>query len=413
MTKLSELSKLLRKILVGGVCAVWVAGVVSAAGVGGAGVVGGAAFADPLATATALPRGDEIVIYVGDGCPHCAKVEAYVEEEGYAEIFNLEFKEVYHDSANAMEMGEVADYFGIDLFDRGIPFLVTATEYKKGDKPIIDFLDDKYDAWRIANPGAGGNGDGDGNGGAGGSGAGGAGVGGDGFDPGTTNSAKKLTIPLLIGAALVDAINPCEFAVLIILLTTILAQGVKRRALWAGLMFSLAVFLSYLAMGLGLYGALASVGISLTFMKVIGVVAILLGLFNLKDVFFYGKGFVMEVPFGWRPKMKAILRSVTSPAGAFVIGLLISLFLLPCTSGPYIVVISMLGQEGMFWQAVRLLILYNLIFVSPMLFITFAVYKGFSVERAEEIRQKRLKVLHLIAGVILIVMGIVILMGYV
>jgi len=238
-------------------------------------------------------------------------------------------------------------------------------------------------------------------------------VGGDGFDPGTTNSAKKLTIPLLIGAALVDAINPCEFAVLIILLTTILAQGVKRRALWAGLMFSLAVFLSYLAMGLGLYGALASVGISLTFMKVIGVVAILLGLFNLKDVFFYGKGFVMEVPFGWRPKMKAILRSVTSPLGAFVVGLLISLFLLPCTSGPYIVVISMLGQEGMFWQAVRLLILYNLIFVSPMLFITFAVYKGFSVERAEEIRQKRLKVLHLIAGVILIVMGIVILMGYV
>ena len=111
--------------------------------------------------------------------------------------------------------------------------------------------------------------------------------------------------------------------------------------------------------------------------------------------------------------MKAIIRSATSPVGAFVVGLLISLFLLPCTSGPYIVVISMLGQEGMFWQAVRLLILYNLIFVSPMLFITFAVYKGFSVERAEEIRQKRLKVLHSIAGVILIVMGIVILMGYV
>ena len=363
--------------------------------------MGAVAFADPLATATALPKGDAIVIYVGDGCPHCAKVEAYVDEQGYAEIFNLEFKEVYHDSDNAKKMGEVADYFGLELTERGVPFLVTATGYKMGDGPIIDFLDTKYDVWKLEHSGdgsgAGGSGDVDGIGGVGGVGGG----------------TKKLTIPVLIGAALVDAINPCAFAVLIILLTTILAQGVKRRALWAGLMFSLAVFLSYLAMGLGLYGALASFGISLAFMKVIGVVAIVLGLFNLKDVFFYGRGFVMEVPFGWRPKMKAILRSVTSPAGAFVVGVLISLFLLPCTSGPYIVVISMLGQEGMFWQAVRLLVVYNLIFVSPMLFITLAVYKGFSVERAEEMRQKRLKVLHLIAGVILIVMGIVILMGYV
>jgi len=87
--------------------------------------------------------------------------------------------------------------------------------------------------------------------------------------------------------------------------------------------------------------------------------------------------------------------------------------LLPCTSGPYIVIISLLGQDDTFWHAVRLLVLYNVIFITPMVFITLAVYKGFSVERAEEMRQKRLKALHLIAGVILLIMGVVILMGYV
>jgi cytochrome c biogenesis protein CcdA/glutaredoxin len=354
--------------------------------------------ADPLASHSGLgQQSAEYVIYVGDGCPHCAKVEEHVEQNDYDEIFDVEFKEVYHDSDNATEFNKVAEAYGIDLLKRGVPAMVVHGQYIVGDTPINDYFDDQYDkleldgAVDVVDPISGG---------------------GD-FDPGTSDSSSKLTLPLVIGAALVDAINPCAFAVLIILLTTILAGGMKRRALYAGLLFSLAIFLSYLAMGLGLYGVVATAGISLKFMKFIGVLAILLGLFNLKDVFFYGKGFVMEVPMSWRPKMKAIIRSVTSPFGAFVIGILISLFLLPCTSGPYIVIISLLGQEGMFSYAVRLLVLYNLIFVAPMVFITLAVYKGFSVERAEEMRQKRLKVLHLIAGVILVVMGVVILMGYV
>jgi len=187
-----------------------------------------------------------------------------------------------------------------------------------------------------------------------------------------------------------------------------LAGGNKKRALWSGLLFSLAIFISYLAMGFGLYSAIASAGISTTFMKVIAVVAIILGLFNLKDALRYGKWFKMEVPMSWRPKMKSVLQSVTSPGGAFVIGFLISLFLLPCTSGPYIVILSMLGAQETFGNAAWLLILYNLIFVAPMLFITLAVYKGFAVEKAEEMRQKRIKALHLIAGVILVIMGIVI-----
>ncbi len=229
-----------------------------------AGLLAGTASADPLASATVLPRGDDIVIYVGDGCPHCAKLEEHIEDNDYDEIFDIEFKEVYHDPANAKEMGEVADHFGIDLFDRGVPFTVTSTGYYIGDKPAEEFLDDKYDAWVLANSGEedpddSGSGEG------------------DDFDPTTTDSEKQLTIPLLIGAALVDAINPCAFAVLIILLTTILAGGVKRRALYAGLLFSLAIFLSYLAMGLGLYKAISSVGVSLWFMKFIGALAIVLG----------------------------------------------------------------------------------------------------------------------------------------
>ncbi|MDR0861052.1 MAG: hypothetical protein LBO09_09110 [Candidatus Peribacteria bacterium] len=73
--------------------------------------------------------------------------------------------------------------------------------------------------------------------------------------------------------------------------------------------------------------------------RIVGIVGLLVGLANLKDYFRYGKGFVMEVPLSRRPAMMKITKSVTSPAGAFVIGVIVSLFLLPCSSGPYLTIL--------------------------------------------------------------------------
>jgi cytochrome c biogenesis protein CcdA len=166
-------------------------------------------------------------------------------------------------------------------------------------------------------------------------------------------------------------------------------------------------------MGLGLYKALGVGELSHLFFKVVGWLAIILGLLNLKDYFWYGKGFLMEVPMSWRPKLKSLLKSVTSPIGAFGIGLLVSLILLPCTSGPYIVILGMLAKKAFQTKAVLYLILYNLIFISPMVLISFAVYKGFDPDKAEEMRQKRLRTLHLIAGLIMLAMGGAILVGWI
>ena len=214
-----------------------------------------------------------------------------------------------------------------------------------------------------------------------------------------------------------DAINPCAFAVLTLLLITVQiasrTTGDHKRSLKAGLAFSASIFISYYLMGLGLYSVIGTVGLPDIFMKVIGVLAILVGLLNLKDYFWYGKGFVMEVPMSWRPRMKKLIRSVTSPTGAFFAGFVVSLCLLPCTSGPYIVVTGMLGSTATFHTALWMLLLYNLIFISPMILITFAVYKGLDPEKLEKVRKGKIKLLHLIAGLIMLGMGIVILLGIV
>jgi cytochrome c biogenesis protein CcdA len=53
----------------------------------------------------------------------------------------------------------------------------------------------------------------------------------------------------MLPAALSDSINPCAFAVMLLLLSAILSKHKSRRkTLLSGVLFVLAVFISYLAM---------------------------------------------------------------------------------------------------------------------------------------------------------------------
>jgi cytochrome c biogenesis protein CcdA len=98
---------------------------------------------------------------------------------------------------------------------------------------------------------------------------------------------------------------------------------------------------------------------------------------------------------------------VTSIPGAFFIGLAVSLFLLPCTSGPYIVILGLLAQTATRPSALLWLVLYNLVFVAPMIAITAAVYFGLTTaEKAEAWRAGHLQALHLVAGTIILLLGV-------
>ena len=337
---------------------------------------------------------EKIYFFYGTGCPHCVQVERYFEEEDLLSKYPVEKKEIYFNRENALLYNRILDELGVLNENRGVPAVVIGNKILVGDKPIIDNFITEADKYLKEN---GSN---------------------NRIENTETKEEKKqqkldLTLAAVVGASIVDAINPCAFAVLIILMTTMLAAGDGKKALKTGLAFAASIFISYFLMGLGLYKALGTGEISHTFFKFVGWLAIILGLLNLKDYFWYGKGFLMEVPMSWRPKLKSLLKSATSPLGAFGIGFLVSLILLPCTSGPYIVILGMLAEKTSQSKAILYLLVYNLIFILPMLLISYAVYRGFDPNKAEEIRQKRLRVLHLIAGLILLTMGVVILKGWV
>jgi len=222
-------------------------------------------------------------------------------------------------------------------------------------------------------------------------------------DPAKKEFSQKITIPIVIAAAAVDAINPCAFAVLIILMTAALAIADKKRALKFGIAFTISIYISYFLMGLGLFSALQATGISHTFYIIVTVLAVIVGLLNIKDYFWYGKGFLMEVPLSWRPTMKKILNSATTPFGAFLAGFVVSLFELPCTGGPYIVILGLLAKEVTQNVGIMYLLLYNLVFVSPLIILSIIIYRGLSTtEKLEQIRQEKIRLLHLIGGLLML-----------
>ena len=226
---------------------------------------------------------------------------------------------------------------------------------------------------------------------------------------------ENLTIGIIIGAALVDSINPCVFGVLIFLIAFMNRVFKNRKMmLLGGLLYSLVVYITYLLLGFGILKIAVSIGFASLFYAVAAMIAIAAGLFEIKDYFWYGRGFSLQmIPGGaarikyYTMKMEKLekyhpiwLLSAMSLLGIFVV-----LVELPCTGAPYFAILGLLAQ-GAYASAVPLLMLYNFIFVLPLLIVIGIAYFGATSEALENWRTKHREVMRLGIGIFLLALGV-------
>lgn len=220
----------------------------------------------------------------------------------------------------------------------------------------------------------------------------------------------SLTIPALIGGAAIDSINPCAFAVLIFLVGYLLAIGSPKLILRVGLVYIVTVFVVYFLAGLGLLKVLTMFGVAGIIYKIAAVVLLFVGLVNVKDFFWYGKGFTLAIPESKKPLIEKYIKKASIPA-AIVLGFLVSAFELPCTGGVYLAILGLLASRETQISAIPYLLLYNLIFVLPLFIILGLVYFGISAKQMEEWRTKNRKWLRLILGLGSLILGALMLAG--
>lgn len=84
-----------------------------------------------------------IILFYGDGCPHCAIVEEYVSKNGIEKQVPFIKKEVYNNKQNSAELVEKAKVCGIPTSSIGVPFLWDGSKCLTGDKDIIEFFQQK------------------------------------------------------------------------------------------------------------------------------------------------------------------------------------------------------------------------------------------------------------------------------
>jgi cytochrome c biogenesis protein CcdA len=226
----------------------------------------------------------------------------------------------------------------------------------------------------------------------------------------------------ITGLALVNSVNPCQIAMLILVLVTILMQNQdrnKKRILFVGLAFIIAVYLTYLFYGIVLiqlfqtFTGFLKQG-SIYVKDVFAILSMVIGALQLKDFFMYKKGsFGTEMPLWMRPKAKRIIQKITSPIGAFFTGFIITLFLGPCTMAPLLVATESLSKLGLI-NAIPWLLYFNLIIIIPLIAITLIIYFGFATtEEVSNWKEKNVRILHLIAGILLFSVGLVMLLGWI
>lgn len=327
---------------------------------------------------------EKVYFFYGDGCPHCANVEASGILEKVAQNVTLDRLEVWHNATNQKIFADFMSKLNIPTNQQGVPFVLI--QYKDntyttlvGDTPILDNLQSEI----LKQTGT--------------------------ITPGAVQpTTKTLSIWAVVLAGLVDSLNPCAIGVLAFLMISLLKLGSSRRALKAGIIYSFVVFFVYFLSGFGVFKLIQSFSIASHYIYLgAGILVLVLGALQFIDFLAPGKFITLRIPLKAKPMIERIATKGTLPA-IIALGAIVALFELPCTGGIYIGILTLISSNPS--SGIKYLALYNLLFILPLLVMTFIIYKGTKPEMIERWSQKEKGWMKLASAIVMIALGIYILM---
>lgn len=216
----------------------------------------------------------------------------------------------------------------------------------------------------------------------------------------------KLLLPLVMISALIDSINPCAFSVLILTIAFLFSIGkIRSNILKIGGMYIFGVFFAYVAIGLGLLQALHLFDTPHFMAKIAAGLLIALGTVNLINEFFPNFPIKLKIPAAMHQKIANLMDKVSIPT-AFFLGALVGLCEFPCTGGPYMLVIGLLHDHGTFTKGLAYLLLYNIIFISPLIIILLLAGNEKILEKIQNWQNRERKSMRFVGGILMILLGI-------
>ncbi len=235
---------------------------------------------------------------------------------------------------------------------------------------------------------------------------------------------KSLGILTIVSAGLIDGINPCAFAALIFFISYLTFVGRKRtEILYVGLGYSGAVFITYLLIGFGILSFVQHLSFLPLFSRIVYVLtiifALVLGILSLYDYIQLKRGrpseMKLQLPDFLKKRIHQTIREESKSTryflAAIAAGFVVSLLEFTCTGQVYLpTILFVTNVPSLRGSAVSYLVLYNLMFIVPLLIIFGVVYWGVTSEQLAFFLKKRAASIKLFTSLLFFVLaGILIL----
>jgi cytochrome c biogenesis protein CcdA len=227
---------------------------------------------------------------------------------------------------------------------------------------------------------------------------------------------KSFGVLTVLGAGLIDGLNPCAFATLVFFISYLAFTGRRGRdILFVGIAFALGVFLTYLLVGVGLLKIVQS----LSFFGELGrwvylltaLLCVLLAILTFRDFFRAREGqageMTLKLPLNLRRRINKVIRENAQTrafvAMAFVTGFVISLLEFACTGQVYLpTIIYVMSQPELAGQAFFYLFLYCLMFILPLVVVFVLSYFGTSSEQLGQFVNRHTSTIKFVTGLLFV-----------
>jgi len=230
---------------------------------------------------------------------------------------------------------------------------------------------------------------------------------------GINTATPMAMIPLVAITGFLDGIHPCAIAILIFFIAFLLTlRRSFKNILGLGLVYILVIFLTYLVIGVGLFSGIMLFGQHHFFAKLGSWLLILLGVVSLKDYFFPQFKLGIKIPKVPNEKIKSYLQKATLPTVA-IAAFLVGLCSVPCSGGIYAAITALLASKTTFQTGFLYLLLYNLMFVMPLIILLVLATNPYTLVKLGEWQQKHKRTQKLVMGLFMIILGAAILIFFV
>ncbi|MBT3392561.1 MAG: hypothetical protein HN833_04005 [Elusimicrobiaceae bacterium] len=243
-----------------------------------------------------------------------------------------------------------------------------------------------------------------------------------------------ITLSAIVFNGLIDGINPCAFAVIVFFISFLSAYGYrKREVFYIGSAYCFAVFLTYILLGFGFFKALYALNSFVVLIKVFyyltaGICFSFFAL-SIRDIIVYKKTgnageMLLQLPKSFKHRINKIvgffLRGKDGEhksafgliLASLVVGFLVSLIEAICTGQVYVpTIVLILKQEAFRVKAWAYLLLYNLMFIMPLVLIFMLSLMGYSSDKFSGFLKKNLVGVKVLLAIVFLALGLMLLFG--